>query len=563
MPSPSPRRPPSLATAVPFIAPALVTLSSVALAIVAWARLGQHFLRSPLARDPAQFQFVAWAVSRGAVDYRDLHDMNGPLSHAIHWFFMHLGGLDDGRFRRLELFAFVATAGLAGHWLPRLSSSRFIRATASFALVAGFLSEYLRTHPWNLSQRDAMALWFVLPATSLTATALGDDATPVRRRRALLVAGALVGAAATIKPFFGLMGAPLLAGALAVLPQGARVRAGAHLLLGGVLGTLPALVYTMVLGSVADYLREGFVHGPLVYFGIDDRALSDIVRTAHAPYPWLRLAAVSTVVGLALMRIDWLPRRNLPVVLAPAFAVATMLVQHKGTAYHVYLAVGVTLLLWVQVLVTAVERCPPRVLPALSVGAVGAGLALWSAKLLSTSALLWPSSLEYERLADGDLAALPNGPALGTIDYFPRELRLAGDWLRSNTEADARVYVYGHDAAVLLYGRRRPAVATLANVAIDLGGMLLSPTREALRPARVRALEELRRRYVAGDLARLQRDGAAACVLIDRSPSMTEATALGDLRRHAPEIARWVEANFRETVAFGPVHLWSPRSSSP
>ncbi|MDB4930751.1 MAG: hypothetical protein JWM10_3235, partial [Myxococcaceae bacterium] len=108
-----------LSAATPAIAPALVAGSAVALLALSLATLGGHFLRSPLARDPAQFQFIAWALSRGSVDYRDLRDMNAPLSHAIHWLFMHLGGLDDGRFRCLELAALVAAVGFAGAALPR------------------------------------------------------------------------------------------------------------------------------------------------------------------------------------------------------------------------------------------------------------------------------------------------------------------------------------------------------------------------------------------------------------------------------------------------------------
>lgn len=553
-----PRLRAALAAATPAIAPVIIALSALSLLVASLSELGSHYLRSPLARDPAQFQFIAWAISRGSVDYRDLRDMNAPLSHAIHWLFMHLGGLDEGRFRRLELGLLVAAAGVAGWFLPRLARSVALRLVASLGAVAVVVAEYLRTFPWHLSQRDGMALWFVLPATALGAYAL-DDAPAAWRRRALLSAGALLGLATTLKPFFGLMGVPLMVGALAVLPRGQRLRAALHLLLGGLAGTLPALLFTLLLGSLPDYLHEGFVNGPLFYKGIYDRPLRDILQDPMEPFHWLRAGAASTVLGLALLGLGVLPRRDLPLLLAPAVAVAVVLIQHKGFAYHVHLATGVTLLLWVHLLLTAVERTPPRVLPSLAVGLAGASLALWSAGLLRSSALLLPECLEYERIADGDLASLPPGPALRIPDYFPRELRLGASWLRAHTPPDSRIYVYGHDVSMLLYARRLPATATLGNAGIDLAGLLIPPQRAGLPAERVRGLEAMQRRNIDAELQRLRRDGAAACVLIDRSPWMTEPTALDDLQRHAPALAEHVLTRYVEAANFGPVHIWIPR----
>lgn len=559
MPTLPPRLRPLLDAAAPRAALGVVGLSALALLASTLDALGSHFLRSPLARDPAEFQFVAWAISRGAVDYRDLHDINAPLSHAIHWLFMHLGGLDDGRFRRLELAAIVLTVGLAGALLPRRAPGIPARLVAGLCLVAGVIAEYLRSFPWHLSQRDAFALWFVLPSMALGSRALASGLSARWRRNALLGAGALVGVATTLKPYFGLMGLPLTIGALACLPRGGRLKGALHLVLGGLLGTLPALLFTLVFGSLTDYLREGFVHGPLFYKGLYDRPLRDIFHDPTEPFPWMRGAVASTTVGLALVGLRFLRAGDLPVIVAPATAAAIVLIQHKGFGYHMHLTVGLTLLLWVQALITAVERAPRKVLPALSVSLVGVGLAAWSVSLQPTSALLWPVCLAYERLADGNINALPPGPGLGIPDYFPLELRRGAAWLRANTPPDARVFVYGHDVSVLWYARRRPATALSSSVGIDLAGLLLPPARNGLEPARVRGLEAMQRRNVADALGRLRREPPAACVFIDRSPWMTEPTALADLQRHAPELAAWVTAGYVEVEAFGPVHVWRRR----
>ena len=37
-----------------------------------------------LGRDQGIFQYIAWAVRLGDVDYRDIRDVNGPLIHLIH-----------------------------------------------------------------------------------------------------------------------------------------------------------------------------------------------------------------------------------------------------------------------------------------------------------------------------------------------------------------------------------------------------------------------------------------------------------------------------------------------
>src|ERR1700749_3323860 len=59
--------------------------------------------RTPLGRDQGIFQYIGWALSEGQVDYRDLRDVNGPLTHLVHRLFLALGGAADHRFRTLDL----------------------------------------------------------------------------------------------------------------------------------------------------------------------------------------------------------------------------------------------------------------------------------------------------------------------------------------------------------------------------------------------------------------------------------------------------------------------------
>src|SRR5580693_7683311 len=52
---------------------------------------------TPLGRDQGIFQYIAWAVAHGEVDYRDIRDVNGPLTHMVHRALLALGGADDHR----------------------------------------------------------------------------------------------------------------------------------------------------------------------------------------------------------------------------------------------------------------------------------------------------------------------------------------------------------------------------------------------------------------------------------------------------------------------------------
>src|SRR5260370_6261050 len=71
---------------------------------------------APLGRAQGIFQYVAWALTRGAVDYRDVRGVNGPLAHFVPWVFLLFGGADDHRFRVVALavtgstFALVAAS---------------------------------------------------------------------------------------------------------------------------------------------------------------------------------------------------------------------------------------------------------------------------------------------------------------------------------------------------------------------------------------------------------------------------------------------------------------------
>src|SRR5580658_3221162 len=94
--------------------------------------------RTALGRDQGIFQYIAWAIEKGAVDYRDIRDVNGPLTHLVHMAFLALGGADEHRLRVLDLVVTSATFAFVGACLPGLRSrgSPTFLERAAWALAA-------------------------------------------------------------------------------------------------------------------------------------------------------------------------------------------------------------------------------------------------------------------------------------------------------------------------------------------------------------------------------------------------------------------------------------------
>src|SRR5258708_5894042 len=126
---------------------------------------------TPLGRDQGIFQYVAWAVGRGAVDYRDVRDVNGPLTHLVHMALLALGGADEHRFRVLDLAVTGATFAFVGSCVPGLGSrrapdrlDRVAWAVAGWVVLSG---QYLLYGYRELAQRERFFGWFALSSVPL------------------------------------------------------------------------------------------------------------------------------------------------------------------------------------------------------------------------------------------------------------------------------------------------------------------------------------------------------------------------------------------------------------
>jgi hypothetical protein len=88
-----------------------VTVFNLPLAVVAGWLLWRS-LDWPLVGDAAIFHFIASQFQMGAIQYRDIFDINMPLIYYIHAAVIAIGGIGDGAWRAFDLTAAVLMSGL-------------------------------------------------------------------------------------------------------------------------------------------------------------------------------------------------------------------------------------------------------------------------------------------------------------------------------------------------------------------------------------------------------------------------------------------------------------------
>jgi hypothetical protein len=517
-------------------------------------------------RDQGIFQYIAWALMQGDVDYRDVRDVNGPLTHLIHMLFLRLGGGDEHRFHVLDHGITGITFALAASMLPGILTKKKPRAiervawaAAGWVVLAGQYGLYLY---WNQAQRESFCDWFLLPSLTLQAMRWGDR--PARR---IAWIGGLTAITLFSKPtfvFFLLMqlGALLVEREIA-LPKKARVKWFA---IGCALGCAIPLLFLFRYGDVLGFLRITLRDVPQMYRFIWPKSPQEILgEEGPLGATTLALAASCAVGGLIAMRE--LPRRMLVLALAPVTGLVVVLVQAKGFGYHFHPLTASTHLCFCVVLVYLSERFrfTPRRRPLGKLVALGAaasfGLFVASSMRNSThtrNVWILAGGETPERRADQEWF-----DTFKTYDFFPWELHQAAEYLSANTSPTARVQVYGMDPYLLFLARRRSATPYIysydlnVDAALD-GGWWATPTgAEAAR------IVEGKRARTADMLARLEAAPPEAFVFIDHSPLISFVeSAWEDFRYCCMENATWVAANYHQAKSFGDVHVWL-RDDSP
>jgi hypothetical protein len=514
-----------------------------------------------IGRDQGIFQYIAWVVRTGAVDYRDVRDVNGPLVHLIHLVMLGLGGGEEHRFHVIEAFVTGLSFAITGALLPGIVArrapswlERAAWALAGWVVLAGQYALYLY---WNQAQRESFADWFLLPSLAL-------QAARVQNPRALRTRIVLVAALSTMtwfaKPSFVAftvmqLGVLLIDDAIA-LPRAKRLRA---FITGGVVGAAVPVAYLLRYGDVRSYLEITLRDVPQVYRFIWARSAPEILGDeGPLNVATMGLAASALVVALVLGRE--LPRRMLVIGLAPIAALAGAIAQHKGFGYHFHPLTATTHVAFMVVAIMLWERFRGeprrRRLGRLATLGVVAAYALVVASNMRGS----PHTRAVWILAGGETEQKRNEQEyfdnFKSYDFFPWDLRQGARYLTDVTKADARVQVYSMDPYLLFLARRRSATPYIyaydlnADAALD-GGWSNRPT-----PVEADHIRAVRDGHERDMLAQLRERPPEAFVFVDHSPLMSYPDAWEDFRHCCSESAVFVARNYHPARSFGEVHVW-------
>jgi hypothetical protein len=525
--------------------------------------------RTPLGRDQGIFQYIGWALSQGQVDYRDVRDVNGPLTHLVHRAFLALGGADDHRFRALDLAVTGVTFALAGACLPGLARRRPDGLERAGWAIAGWVvlsGQYLLYGYWDLAQRESFFDWFLLPAIGLQLVAQSPWTPAPRQARLLAAAGALGVVPWFGKPTFALFTFVQLATIAADRLALPRRRALGAFAAGGAAAGLAMLALLFAWGDAGAFLHVQLADVPALYRFLWPRAAPDILSN-----PWAATQAIFAVSGavviLALVAVGEMPRRALTLALVPLVAVVNVLVQAKGFPYHYHPVTAGVHLQWLALAAWFGERARVaqrrwalvRLAPlaAALLVAFRVATAMEDSPHVRATWLLWSGGTAEGRSTREYFAHFPE------TDFFPFEMRQAAAFLRDHTRETDRVQTYGMDPYVLFLARRLSATPYIYAYDLDVDAALAGGTGGMPNDAQAERIRAIGREHEADLLARLQAKPPAAFVFFDQSPLISDYDAREDFAAHCPDAASWFEPRYREVARFGHDHVWLRADVSP
>jgi hypothetical protein len=536
-----------------------------------------------LGRDQGIFQYIAWAIAQGERDYRDVRDVNGPLTHLVHRVFLALGGAEEHRFRVLDLVVTGATFAFVGLCLPgsvgwgvhtsvgrglgpshgsgvRSRSrvelvERVAWGVAAWVVLSG---QYLLYGYWDLAQRESFFDWFLLPSIALQLAAQASR-DPRARARRLGVAGALGVIPWFGKPTYALFTVAQLAAIVADDSLGPRKPALRAFALGGVAGALSQIGVLVAIGDPGAWIRIQLADVPAMYRFIWPRAAADIFSN-----PWCATQAIFALAGafviLALVLVREMPARTVAVALLPVCALGSVVAQAKGFPYHFHPVTAGVHLQWLVFAAWLAERTRVAqrrlALVRLAPLAFGVVVALRVATSMEDSPqiravwLLWGASTPADRETREYFARFPEP------DFFPYELRQTAAYLRDHTRPGDRVQTYGMDPYVLFLAGRLSATPYIYAYDLDADAALGGGTGAHPDAPQAERILAIRAAHEADMLARLEARPPAAFVFLDNSPLMSETDAWDDFEAHCRSASAWVRERYRETARFGHDHVW-------
>lgn len=522
---------------------------------------------SPFGRDQGIFQYFAWAVRQGDVLYRDIRDVNGPLTTLVHLIFQLLGGEDEHRFRILDLLVTGSVFALFGAVLPGLGRAQEDKPRpldrAAWAIAAWTLgsASYLSHLYWDIAQRETFACWFLFGST----IAQFVGAKPERQSRSAFLWTMLAGALAITtwfgKPtfvfFFPGQVLALLWDKEASLPWQKRLVGFA---LGMMLGTLAHVSFVAVYGDLRAFIQIAIFDAPVLYRYIWARTIAEIFSEPFSRWEaGLGLLGCAALVGLIVK--DKIPRRVLVIALLPLGALASLVAQRKGFMYHFQPLELSSRFVWLTLLVWLSERFSfgpvrhtlPAVVLSLGMG-FGAAWQALSSPHTATLPAIWQHVHSSPERETAEYFALWPEP-----HFYPWEMRQAAKYVQEHTRPDERIVVYGLDPYFWFLARRLSSTPYVYAYDLNVGAALAGGSGARPDAAARHKISEMQKEHAADLAAKIKARPPAAFVFIEHAP-MTSYWDDGprDFAAWCPDASDWMEERYREAIRFGVVRVFLP-----
>jgi hypothetical protein len=512
----------------------------------------KHELGSALFRDAMMCQYSAWCIRHGVRLYDEIAAPDGPFIHFLHALFQVFVGIADRGCRKADLVFQILVSGTFGAVLaPAVTAGRGRHAArlAWAALGIGiWLSYYLSLGVDHTVQRDP---YFALVGyLGMTLVFVSADASP-RAGKMLAFAGGFVATLMVFSRPFGVI-YPAMAGLGLLIEMGRetpvapgvmqRVRAAAA---GAGAAFTIVIVAVAIVGSLSG-LVFWYLRYPLAAHRFIGRQNPWGLLTDA--YAGAAEVALTLFVGIAAaMATGLLPWRAVGFALAPGFFLFSACWTGKGWSNHV-----------IQVNAAA----PLVLLLGLSrVWGHRAGESWSKVHALAAFALLTYAaqrSVQYLVASEFSKSGFENVPE-------PEPLAVAA-FLKAHTQADDRVFLFGHEARVLLVSERVSAIPYYVNMIFDIATfMRRQPPAPGEEPApeELAAFERFQKEIAVDACGRLSAHFPAAMVFEDNSlATWGIPDGVDDVAHLCPDLRAWLRDRYTLASTIGSYHVYLRKAPS-
>ncbi|HXN33610.1 MAG TPA: hypothetical protein VN894_17195, partial [Polyangiaceae bacterium] len=475
--------------------------------------------------------------------YRDVGAPDGPIIHYLHALMQLFAGMSDHGCRVADIvFHFGGSCVMGAVLAPRFATSRRANVGQRFAwaVVASsmWFSWYLTSGWFNTVQRDAY--YALIGYLGLVLVYASADFEGTLGQAVALGGGFLVGTQLFGRPF-GIVYVAMAGLGLAAADPGEpfrweRAKATAI----GVVASAVAILGTLsIVGSLRGLVFWYFRFPLSAYQFIGRQSFFRLLTEEYAAAASIAIFVLVGVGGAVL--VGALPRRTIGFAFTPLLFLAAASWAGKGWPQHVQqVTAGANVVLLVVLSrlwhhrSSLVEWSGPH---------AGAAVLVLLLAAYRCNALLQESPFARE-------SPVPN-------DYAGAEA--AGRWVRDHTDPTDSLFMFHHDAHVMITAERRPAIPYYVNSVLSIRTWLEHEPGEKPTPSQRASFDKLQDDIANDACHRLLGSPPAAMVLVDRPPKYGP-DAITDLGTLCPGFPALTAARYvRNNIAGYPVYLRNDR----